>query len=338
MPKMQVSSENALLNGQGVIEKSPNRGVLFVKSFWNLSESRLLLAIFLGGVILAYQTSAFLNPNNLRSVLLAFSFSAIAALGQVIVIITGRIDLSVGSTIGLTGMLTAMMLVAGVNMFLAILLGVLFGAFIGAINGFFITKFKINSFIVTLGTLQIARGVTVGLTEGDTVTGFPTLFLSIGSSTFAGLPIPVWIAIILTIIFTLLLKYTRLGREFYAMGGNETASWLAGVQVKKLEMLAFVLSGAMAGIAGVLLTSRLGAAVSNAGFGYELTVIAAVVIGGASLSGGVGTALGVVLGALLIGMVNNALVLLFVPTYWQQTFTGGVIVIAALIDRMRNSS
>ena len=309
-----------------------------LKRIWRVPESRLVLAIILGGIVLATQSSAFLTTNNLRSVLLGFSFIAIAALGQALVIIIGRIDLSVGSAIGLSGMITALLLAANVPIVFAAVAGIGVGAFIGLVNGVFVTKFTINSFIITLGSLQIARGVTVGLTQGDTVTGFPDAFLTLGSGLFLGLPVPVWIAIVLTVVFTMVLKFTRFGRELYAIGGNETAAWLAGVRVNRVQMIVFIISGAMAGLAGVLLTARLGAAVSNAGLGYELTVIAAVVIGGASLAGGVGTAYGVVLGALLISFVNNALVLLYVPTYWQQTFTGAVIVIAALIDRMRRSN
>lgn len=306
-----------------------------LKILKEMPESRLVLAILIGGGILAYQSEPFLSGPNIRSVLLAFSFSAIAALGQLLVIITGRIDLSTGSTMGLSGMLTALALSSGLPVPVAITTGILVGATIGFVNGFFSVRFGINSFIVTLGTLQVARGITVGLTEGDTVTGFPDLFLDIGSRGVMGLPIPVWVTFSLLIIFTIFLRYTSTGREVYSIGGNETAARLAGVPVPKLQVMVFIISGAMAGLAGVLLTARLGAAVSNAGVGYELIVIASVVIGGASLSGGIGTALGVILGALLIGLVNNALVLLVVPTYWQQTFTGAVIVAAALIDRMR---
>lgn len=298
-------------------------------------ESRLILAILIGGALLAWQAEVFLSARNLRSVMLAISFSAIAAMGQLLVILTGRIDLSTGSTMALSGMITALSLVAGVPVPVAIVIGICVGGAVGFVNGFISMRFSISSFIVTLGTLQVARGITVGLTEGDTVSGFSDFFLFIGSGRVAGLPLPVWIMIVLLIVFTIFLKYTATGREIFAIGGNETAARLAGVKVSRLQVLVFVLAGMMAGLAGVLLTARLGAAVSNASVGYELIVIASVVIGGASLSGGAGTVLGVILGAMLIGIVNNALVLLVVPTYWQQTFTGAVIVAAALIDQMR---
>jgi ribose/xylose/arabinose/galactoside ABC-type transport system permease subunit len=298
-------------------------------------EWRLILAILIGGGLLAAFSDAFLTPFNLRSVLLAFSFTAIAALGQLLVIITAGIDLSAGSVIGLSGMIAAFVIVAGFHPVVGMLVGVLAGVLIGLINGFFFVRFKIHSFIITLGTMQIARGITVGLNKGDTITGFPESFLAFGNDNFVGLPPPVWMMLALVVIFSFILFYTKLGRELLAIGGNAGAARLAGVPVSRNLLIAYTTSGAMAALSGVLLIARLGAAVSNAGVGAELNIIASVVIGGASLSGGKGTALGVMLGALLIGLVNNALVLLAVPTYWQQTFIGSIIVAAALIDRLR---
>ena len=303
--------------------------------FWAVPELRLLIAILIGVTLLSYQSDAFLTARNMRSVLLGFSFVGIAALGQLFVIVTARIDLSSGSVMGLSGMVTALVMAAGHSMWLAMLAGVGTGAACGLFNGLFSIRFRITSFIVTLGTLQIARGITVGLTEGDTVTGFPDLFLFIGSGRLFGVPMPMIILAAIAIVIAGFLRYTSAGREIYAIGGNESAARLAGVPVSRLQYGVFIISGTLAGLAGVLLTARLGAAVSNAAVGYELTIIASVVIGGASLAGGKGSALGVVLGALLIALVNNALVLLTVPTYWQQTFIGAVIVAAALLDQLR---
>lgn len=300
-----------------------------------MPESRLILAVLLIAGLLALSSDAFLTRFNLTSVLMSFSFIAIAALGQLLVIITGGIDLSVGSVIGLSGMMAAYVIKAGYHPAVGILVGLLCGIAVGLVNGFFVVRFKIHSFIITLGTLQIARGITVGLTSGNTITGFPPKFLSFGNDPLFIFPAPVWIMFVLVAMFSWLLTYTKLGRELLAIGGNLNASRLAGVPVERNLMIAYATCGLMAALAGTLLIARLGAAVSNAGVGAELNVIAAVVIGGASLSGGKGTALGVMLGALLIGLVNNALVLLAVPTYWQQTFIGGVIVAAALIDRLR---
>jgi len=300
-----------------------------------ISELRLILLIFVGAAVLASLSPAFMTGRNLSSVLLGFSFVGIAALGQVLVIIAGRIDLSSGSVMGLSGMVCAIVMTSGLGMWAGIVAGILTGAACGVFNAIFTVRFGITSFIVTLGTLQVARGITVGLTEGNTVTGFPDLFLWFGSGTIFGIPFPLIVLILIGLAISFALRSTGIGREVYAVGGNETAARLAGVAVDRIQVGVFVLSGLLAGLAGVLLTARLGAAVSNAATGYELTIIASVVIGGASLAGGAGTALGVVLGALLIALVNNALVLLTVPTYWQQTFIGAVIVAAALLDRFR---
>lgn len=317
------------------VQPGPNILRRIVARANKMPESRLILAILLIVVVLAMSSHAFLTPFNLVSVLMSFSFIAIAALGALLVIITGGIDLSVGSVIGLSGMLAAFAIEAGFHPVVGMTVGILGGLVVGAVNGFFVVKFRMHSFIITLGTLQIARGITVGLTRGETITGFPDAFLSFGNDSLLIFPAPVWIMLILVAVFSWLLTYTKFGRELLGIGGNQSAARLAGVPVNRNVMIAYVVASGMAALSGTLLIARLGAAVSNAGVGAELNVIAAVVIGGASLSGGKGTALGVMLGALLIGLVNNALVLLAVPTYWQQTFTGGVIVAAALIDRLR---
>jgi ribose transport system permease protein len=301
---------------------------------WQAQEGRLLLAIVIGGALLAWQSEAFLTLRNLQSVLVGFSFVAVATLGQLLVILTGRIDLSAGSVMGLAGMSSALSLAHGIDPALAVAVGIAIGALSGLMNGIFAVLFGINAFIVTLGNMQVARGVTIALTEGSTVSGFPDSFLALGTTSF-GLPFPVWILLALAALVAGVLRYTGSGREISAIGGNETAARLAGVAVKRIVFITFIGSGALAGLAGVLMTARLGAALGNAGTGYELTIIASVVIGGASLAGGKGSVAGVLLGAVLIALVNNALVLLTVPTYWQQAFIGAVIIAAALIDRIR---
>lgn len=307
---------------------------LALQRFWQAQETRLLLAILLGGAFLAWQSAAFLTLRNLRSVLLGFAIMAVATLGQLLVILTGRIDLSAGSVMGLAGMLAALALTSGLDPALAVAIGIGVGALAGVLNGAFVVGFSVNAFIVTLGSMQVARGLTIALTEGNTVSGFPDAFLALGA-TAAGLPVPLWLLLALAALLAGVLRYTGFGRELVAIGGNETAARLAGVPVPRIVFLAFVLSGSAAGLAGVLMTARLGAALGNAATGYELTIIASVVIGGASLAGGSGSVAGVLLGAVLIALVNNALVLLTVPTYWQQAFIGAVIIGAALIDRIR---
>jgi ribose transport system permease protein len=305
-----------------------------LEQVWQMQEIRLLLAIIIGGTILAWRSDAFLTLRNLQSVLIGCAFVAIATLGQLLVILTGRIDLSAGSVMGLAGMISALALAGGINPALAVAIGIGAGALAGLLNGIFAVSFGINAFIVTLGSMQVARGITIALTEGNTISGFPDSFLALGSTSL-GFPVPVWILLALAAALAGILRYTGFGRELFAIGGNETAARLAGVAVKKIVCVAFIVSGAAAGLAGVLMTARLGAALGNAAIGYELTIIASVVIGGASLAGGKGSVAAVLLGAILIAVVNNALVLLTVPTYWQQAFIGSVIIGAALIDRIR---
>jgi ribose transport system permease protein len=223
----------------------------------------------------------------------------------------------------------------GGNPYLAVVVGIAIGVTVGLFNGFVVAYVGMTSFIVTLATLQIVRGVTLGYKQGQAVSGLPAGFIEIGSTPFLGVPIPLWILIGLAILVWLFLSRTAQGREMYAVGSNQLASGISGVPVKRRILMAFTLSGLFASLAGILVTARLGSAVPNAGVGMELVVIAAVVIGGASLAGGRGTALGVLLGGLLIALVNNALVLLAVPTYWQQSFIGAVILAAATFDFLR---
>lgn len=299
------------------------------------SDLRLLLAIVVAMAALGLSSDAFLTPGNLSSVGLYWAFVAMAALGQLFVVIVGGIDLSVGSTMGLAGIVTASIMADGGSPYLAVLVGLGIGLAVGLFNGFFVAYIGITSFIVTLGTLQIVRGITLGYKQGQAVSGLPEGFIKIGSTPWLGVPIPIWLLAGLALIVWLFLSRTAQGRELYAVGSNQLASSLTGIPVKRRILMSFTASGLFASIAGVLVTARLGSAVPNAGVGMELIVIAAVVIGGASLAGGRGTALGVLLGALLIALVNNALVLLSVPTYWQQSFIGAVILAAAMFDLIR---
>jgi ribose transport system permease protein len=302
------------------------------------SDLRLLAAIAVAMVVLSLSSDAFLTGKNLSSVGLYWAFVAMAALGQLFVVIVGGIDLSVGSTMGLAGIVTASIMAEGGNPIWAFVVGLLIGLAVGAFNGVVVAYIGITSFIVTLATLQMVRGITLGYKQGQAVSGLPEGFLELGTAPVLGVPIPIWIAVFLAVIVWIVLAKTALGRDMYAVGSNRVAAGLSGVPVKRRILLAFIFSGLFAGLAGVMVTARLGSAVPNAGVGMELTVIAAVVIGGASLAGGKGTALGVLLGALLISLVNNALVLLSVPTYWQQTFIGAVILVAAMFDLFRRRS
>jgi len=263
-----------------------------------------------------------------------------------LVILTAGIDLSVGSVLALGGAVTAGLLKNGIeiptfNLFIqfsvmgAIIAGLTVSTFLGWINGMAITKFKVPSFIATLAMLTMARGLTMLWTGGFPITGLGDSFTFIGTGWFLGIPMPVWITAVVVGLAMVLTNKTKLGRYIYAIGGDEEAAYLSGINVKKVKMIVYSLGGLLAGVGGLLVTARLDSAQPNAGVGYELDAIAAVVIGGTSLYGGRGTIMGAVLGALLIGVLNNGLVLLNVSPFWQQVIKGLVILIAVILDRFQ---
>lgn len=281
--------------------------------------------------------STFLNWSNLSQVIRALSFIAIMGVGQAVVIITGGIDLSVGSILGLSGVVAAVLLNYGVGIPITILAGVGIGLLAGAVNGLVITRAKLPPFIVTLGMMSIARGLAFAITGGETIRSLPPGFLAAGQGELLGVPIPILVMALLAAIVGLLLGRTPWGRYVYAIGGNEDAAVLSGVNVKRVKVAVYALCGLAAGVSGVLFTSRFGVGQSTSGLGYELDVIAAAVIGGVSLTGGRGTILGVIVGSLLMGILRNGLVLLDVSAYWQQVAIGLVIILAVVLDRKSQS-
>jgi len=302
-----------------------------------LKELNILLALIALCVFLSFTSPFFFRADNLLGVARAFSLTAIAAIGQTTVIITGGIDLSVGSVLALSGLSTGMLLGDGWPLFPAVLVGLLVGATFGVVNGLLITKVGLPPFIATLGTLSIGRGLVYILTKGYPVTvprGQDTL-ISIGQGYVGRIPIPVIIMIVITIIGTIFLSQSTSGRYIYAVGGNEEAARLAGINVTRVKLTAYTLSGVLAAVAGIILLARLVSAQPSAGLGFELPVIAAAIIGGTSLLGGEGTVLGAVLGAAIIGVLENGMVLLGVNTYAQQAVTGTVIILAVALDIMQ---
>jgi ribose transport system permease protein len=214
--------------------------------------------------------------------------------------------------------------------------GTLTGAFLGWFNGLAITRFKVPPFVATLAMLTIARGLTMLLTGGFPITGFSAQMAFIGTGWLFGIPMPVWISAVVVFIAVVITNRTRLGRYIYAIGGNETAAELSGLKIDKIKLIVYSVAGALAAIGGIIVTSRLDSAQPNAGAGFELDSIAAVVIGGTSLSGGKGTILGTVQGALIIGILNNGLVLLNVSPFWQQVIKGAVILLAVVIEKFNS--
>jgi ribose transport system permease protein len=214
--------------------------------------------------------------------------------------------------------------------------GTLVGTFLGWFNGLTITRFKVPPFVSTLAMLTIARGLTMLLTGGFPITGFSANMAFIGTGWFLGIPMPVWISAVVVLAAVVMTNKTRLGRHIYAIGGNETAAELSGLKIKKIKLIVYSIAGALSAIGGIIVTSRLDSAQPNAGVGFELDSIAAVVIGGTSLSGGKGTIMGTVQGALIIGILNNGLVLLNVSPFWQQVIKGLVILLAVIVEKLNS--
>ncbi|HLX11654.1 MAG TPA: ABC transporter permease [Bacteroidota bacterium] len=277
--------------------------------------------------------STFLSWSNLSQVVRALSFIAIMAVGQAVVIISAGIDLSVGSVLGLSGVVTAVLLNQNYSIIVSASAGLAVGLLCGVANGVLITRVKLPPFIVTLGMMSIARGLAFGITGGETIRGLPQSFLAFGQGEILRVPIPILIMALFALAIGYLLKTTTWGRYAYAIGGNEEAASFSGVNVAKVKVMIYALCGFSAGIAGVLFTSRFGVGQSTAGLGYELDVIAAAVIGGVSLSGGRGSILGAMVGSVLMGVLRNGLVLLNVSEYWQQVAIGLVILLAVVLDR-----
>lgn len=304
-------------------------------------EAGVLAVLLAMGAALAIATrrpegSTFLSASNLLDVARQFSFVAIMAVGELIVILTAGIDLSVAATLALSGVVMAKAMVWGVDVPVAILLGLLVASAVGALNGLLVVRVSLPPFIATLGTMSIGRGLAYAVSRGHPVSGLPKVFnQAIGHGTLLGLPVPVLVMLLTTALGWYLLAFTRWGRYFYAIGGNEEAARFAGVPVGTAKMLAYTLAGLTAGISAVLMTAWLGTAQSTAMTAGELDVIAAAVIGGASLMGGHGTALGALLGAAIMGVLRNGLVLLNCPAYYRDVSVGLVIIIAVAMDRLR---
>lgn len=289
-------------------------------------------------VILSFSTQTFLTRNNWLNLMRNFAWIALAALGQSIVIITGGIDLSVGAVMALASVVTAFALTGGLPVSLSITLGLAVGAFIGLVNGFFIAKVRLPAFITTLITMSISRGMIFGLTQGWPVRDLPASFRALGFDFVLGhflIPVSLVIALVLALLVAFVMNNTVLGTYIFALGNSERAVVVAGVDHIRVKTLVYVMSGVLASVSGLLLTARLGVAAPTAAEGYELSIIAAAVIGGASLFGGEGGVIGVLLGAAFIQVLNNALVLLGIAAHWQTAALGVAALVALLADYFR---
>lgn len=303
----------------------------------NLSKFQSIIGLVVYSLIVSLINERFLTSGNILNVLRQTSINSIIAAGMSFVIITGGIDLSVGSTLALSGAVAASLFAMGIHPIFALSAALAVGAGIGFINGVAIAKGKLQPFIVTLATMTIFRGATMVFTDGKPISaGFEKnadVLAYIGNGYLFGIPFPIILMIVVFIVGFFILTQTTFGRYVYALGGNEDATKLSGVNTDRVKILVYTISGFLAAVAGIIITARLSSAQPTAGNGYELDAIAAVVLGGTSLSGGVGSILGTVTGALIIGVLNNALNLMNVSSYYQLLAKGVVILIAVLIDR-----
>lgn len=286
------------------------------------------LAVF---IFMFIVSDNFLTVNNLTNVGRQVSINAIIAIGMTFAILHGGIDLGVGSVMALSGTLTAGLMAGGMAMFPAILIGLFLGTFLGALNGLMIAYGKMPPFIVTLAMMGIARGFALIYTGGYPISGLDKAFGFFGRGTIIGIETPIFIMLFAYLITWIVLTYTPFGRHVYATGGNEEASRLSGIKTNRILFLIYTISGFTSALAGLILTSRLMSGQPNAGVGFELDAIAAVVLGGAAMSGGKGTIVGTLLGALLLGILNNGLNLVGVNPYVQKVIQGVIILIAIYI-------
>jgi ribose transport system permease protein len=323
---------------RGTIEREMNQ-----ESAWRrivrAQEFGVFLILSAMVLFLSIYTRTFLTSTNIFNILRAFSWIAISGFGECMVIITGGIDLSVGSVMGFSGLIAGLLLRAEQGVAPAVIGGLAAGAVLGVLNGLMITKAKLPPFIATLGMLLMARGLCYGLTGGWPVQDLPQQFRYLGQFDIpllgAGVPLPLIFTIVVCVIAAVFLTSTIWGYRIYAVGGNEVASGLSGINTDNIKILVYTLSGFLTAIGGLLMTARLGVAAPTAASGYELDVIAAAVVGGASLSGGEGTILGVLLGAAIMQVLRTGLVLTGVSAYWLQAAQGLVIVVAIMLDQLR---
>lgn len=320
--------------------KVQKKDSLFSKAtFSSIFQKYGITLIFVALVItLSILSPNFLNPMNILNVIRQISIIAIVGFGVTMVIITTGIDLSSGSVIALVSVVAASFAHPGeYPLVIPLFAGLLVGGIAGLINGTLVAKGKIPAFIATLGMMTAARGIALIYSGGRPVTNLSKPFSFIGRGYILGIPFPIYVLLVVAVISHILLKHTKFGKYVYAIGGNEQAARISGINVDKYKILIYSYAGLMSAVAGILLTARLSAGQPTSGVGYELDAIAASVIGGTSLSGGIGTIPGTVIGALIMGTLNNGLDLLHVSAYWQQVIKGLIIVGAVLMDRKRRN-
>jgi putative xylitol transport system permease protein len=305
-----------------------------------LSRYGIVVAFFVLCVILTFANQYFLTRVNILNVLRQTSINGILAVGMTFVILTAGIDLSVGSVLAFCGIVSASF-VAGLTPWtpaVAVVLGVLCGLVLGSVNGLLVAKLRVPPFVATLGMLSVARGLTFIYNDGMPVPNLSPQYRFIGQGLVLGIPVPVLVFVVVAVSAWFVLRFTTYGRYVYAVGGNERSAKTSGINTRRIIWSVYAVAGALAGLSAQVLTARTTSALPQAGVAYELDAIAAVVIGGTSLSGGIGGVTGTIFGALIIGVINNGLDLMGVSSYYQQVIKGTIIVLAVLLDSSRQKN
>lgn len=311
--------------------------VQFLGRLFRFQEAGLLVAIIAFGALTTLVNPTFIKPENLINLARVSAFTFIVGSGLTFCLVGGGLDLSVGSVYGAAGILGAYAMVNGVSVPVAILLALFVSVVIGLITGSIITHFRIPPMIVSLGMMYAARGIVMVVSKGDPIYRFPEAFNKIGQGSLLGIPNPILLAALYGLICHFVLEHTRFGYAVHALGGNEEAARVCGVNIKRTKLWLYIITAFSAGFTGLLMTSRLGSSHPNSGQGLEMVAISAVIIGGTSLFGGVGTILGTLFGAVLLNMITNSIVLMGVDLYWQNIVVGAVIVLAVIIDQIRRT-
>ena len=329
---------NTAVQGQVEAGAAGRGGSRLVEVAFRVRELGILAALALVVIVTTAVNPRFLSVQSIRDLLLNASIIALLTVGQTLVVVTRNVDLSVGSVLGLTAFMTGTLFVGrpGLPVVVALLAGILVGVVCGAVNGAVTAVGKVPSLVVTLGTLYVFRGLDYAWAGGRQINAadLPDSLLTLGSGRFLGVPYLVAITVVLVAVAAYALRSYRSGRELYAIGSNPDAAVLAGIPVGRRLFAAFVLSGAVAGLAGVLFTARYGTVDATAGTGFELQVISAVVVGGVAIFGGSGSVVGAALGALLLSTIGSAIVVLRVPSFWQQAIVGALLIGAIALDRL----
>lgn len=321
------SSVLDLVNSRSIVKKG-STGKL-------LAKYGIYIAFAILFITLSITSESFLTTTNIINILRQVSIIGIVSIGMSFVIMTGGIDLSIGSIMALSAVVATSFakVDSSYSLFIPVIVGIMVGLACGLTNGILVAKWRVSPFIATLGMMTAARGLAMVYTEGRPVIGLSESYNNIGSGSFLNLPIPIIIFVAIVLIGTFLLNFTVFGRYVFATGGNEQAAKLSGIRVTSIQIGVYAIAGILAGVGGMILSSRIMSGSPVLGQGYELDAIAAVVIGGTSLLGGVGSIMGTVVGVLIIGVMNNGLDLLNVSSYYQQILKGAIIVIAILLDK-----